>query len=76
MIFMIAYGSARARGLDIACGCFEVGENAKPSSAAWVFLRDGSLLVAALLVARFGAPSPLDLLRRRFAPIRHEASAS
>jgi uncharacterized membrane protein YphA (DoxX/SURF4 family) len=33
VMFMIAYGSARARGLDIACGCFEVGSQAKPASS-------------------------------------------
>ena len=63
--FMIAYGSARARGLDIACGCFEVGSQAKPASPIWVLLRDSSFLAAALLLARFPAASPFQLGRRR-----------
>jgi uncharacterized membrane protein YphA (DoxX/SURF4 family) len=64
VVFMVAYGSARARGLDIACGCFEVGSEAKPSSAAWIFLRDTSFLVAACILARYDR-SPLQLVARR-----------
>lgn len=65
IIFMIAYGSVRARGLEIACGCFEVGEH-KATPAAWVLLRDSAFLAAALVVLRFGGgPSVFELLRRR-----------
>jgi uncharacterized membrane protein YphA (DoxX/SURF4 family) len=65
VVFIIAYASARARGLDIACGCFEVGEHAKKASAMWVVARDVAMLAAALVLVRFnGGPSPLQLLRR------------
>jgi uncharacterized membrane protein YphA (DoxX/SURF4 family) len=65
IVFIVAYASARARGLDIACGCFEVGQEAKAGSAVWVVLRDVGLLVAAGLLVRFdGGPSPADLVRR------------
>jgi len=65
IVFIIAYAAARARGLDIACGCFEVGQEAAPSSAVWVVLRDAGLLVAGVLLVRFdGGPRPVDLVRR------------
>lgn len=54
VVFMAAFLSATARGLHIACGCFEVGENATPTSPWWVALRDASFLVGALIVWRFG----------------------
>ena len=53
-VFMGAFLSATVRGLHIACGCFEVGENAKPTSPWWVFLRDASFLAGAWVVARLG----------------------
>jgi uncharacterized membrane protein YphA (DoxX/SURF4 family) len=66
VVFTTAYISARARGLDIACGCFEVGAEAQKSSAAWVVLRDATLLGGALLLARFDrGPSPWSLWRDR-----------
>lgn len=67
VVFMIAYASARLRGLDIACGCFEVGEESAPTSAAWVILRDSALLIAALVLVRWDSgPRPLDrILRKR-----------
>src|SRR5262245_24640090 len=52
--FMIAFASATARGLDISCGCFEVGEHAKPTSVWWVVLRDTAFLAAAVALLRFG----------------------
>jgi uncharacterized membrane protein YphA (DoxX/SURF4 family) len=61
VMFMIAYASAQARGLDIACGCFEVGTESKPASPIWVLLRDSSFLIAALVLARYGASSPFQL---------------
>lgn len=65
VVFMIAYASARLRGLDIACGCFEVGEESAPASAAWVILRDTALLLVALVLVRWdGGPRPLDLVLR------------
>lgn len=65
VVFMIAYSTARARGLDIACGCFEVGTDAESASMAWVVLRDLGLIVAAVLLVRFdGGPAPLELVRR------------
>jgi uncharacterized membrane protein YphA (DoxX/SURF4 family) len=54
IVFMIAFVSATARGLDIACGCFEVAEGAKPTSPWWVVLRDSTMLGAALVLFRFG----------------------
>jgi uncharacterized membrane protein YphA (DoxX/SURF4 family) len=66
VVFMIGFGSATARGLDIACGCFEVGENAPASSPVRVVARDLALLTASLLLLRFDfGPRPLDGLRRR-----------
>ena len=65
VVFMGAYISARARGLDLACGCFEVGKEAKPASPLWVVLRDLAFLAAAVVLVRFdGGPRPVDLLRR------------
>jgi len=65
VVFMVAYASARARGLDIACGCFEVGQEAEASSPVWVVMRDVGLLVGAVLLVAFdGGPKPVDLLRR------------
>ena len=67
--FTGAFAIAKARGLDIACGCFEVGQTEEPSSVTWVVVRDLGLCVAALVVARFqDAPSLVSLaraLRRR-----------
>jgi len=54
VVFMGAFLIATARGLHIACGCFEVGTNAAPTPASWVVLRDGSFLIGAWIVARFG----------------------
>ena len=54
VVFMAGFLSATARGLHIACGCCEVGENAKPTSVWWVVPRDASFLLGALIVARFG----------------------
>lgn len=66
VVFMIAYGSARSRGLDIACGCFEVGENAHATPVWRVVARDLSFLVAALILVRFDrGPRPIDWLLRR-----------
>ena len=71
VVFMIGFASATARGLDIACGCFEVGDHAKASSPVRVVARDLALLAAALLLLRFDfGPRPLDWLRRRHPSFR------
>jgi uncharacterized membrane protein YphA (DoxX/SURF4 family) len=66
VVFIGAFVSATARGLNISCGCFEVGQDHGDSSLAWVVFRDLSFLVAALLLVRFpNAPAPLHLWRGR-----------
>ena len=66
VVFVIAFASATARGLNISCGCFEVGEGHDASSFLRVLGRDFAFLVAGLLLVRFpNAPAPLHLLRRR-----------
>lgn len=66
VVFVIAFALATSRGLNISCGCFEVGEGHAASSFLWVLLRDLAFLVAGLLLVRFpDAPAPLHLLRRR-----------
>jgi hypothetical protein len=63
-VFMIALVTAAVRGLDISCGCFEVGEEAAPSSLVWAALRDVAFLAAALILVRTdGGPRPRDLIR-------------
>lgn len=56
VIFMIGIASAWARGLQIDCGCFGSGgtlaEGARPTYG-WELIRDGALLVLALLLARW-----------------------
>ena len=66
VLFITAFVTAKARGLDISCGCFELGEQAKPSSLVSVVLRDCSFLGAALLLWRYDhGPSLLGLVRRK-----------
>jgi len=67
VVFMIALASASARGLDISCGCFEVGAEGGEGHGTllWAVLRDVVFLAASLLLVRFqDAPRPIDLLRR------------
>ncbi len=65
VVFMIALASATARGLDISCGCFEVGAEGGHGSLVWAVLRDVAFLVGALALVKFqDAPSPIDLFRR------------
>jgi len=65
VLFIVAYVSARSRGLDIACGCFEVGESAHASPAWRVVARDLALLAVTLVLLRFDSgPRPLDWIRR------------
>lgn len=64
MVFLVALIVAALRGLNISCGCFEVGEEAGPSSLVWAALRDVAFLLAAwILVRTGGGPRPLDLIR-------------
>jgi uncharacterized membrane protein YphA (DoxX/SURF4 family) len=65
VVFLVAFTSAKLRGYDIACGCSERGADAKPTGLLSFWVRDGAMLAAALLLARFDrrAPSPLGLLR-------------
>ncbi|UCE01362.1 MAG: DoxX family membrane protein [Candidatus Latescibacterota bacterium] len=66
IVFMIALVSAAVRGLDISCGCFEVGAEGEHGSMTWYIVRDVAFLVAALVLVRYdGGPRPLDLLLRR-----------
>ncbi len=69
LVFAAAFSSAKARGLDISCGCFEMGKAETPSSILWVLARDLGLCAAALIVARYGGPAGLlgaaRLLRRK-----------
>jgi uncharacterized membrane protein YphA (DoxX/SURF4 family) len=67
LVFTTAYVTARIRGLDIACGCFEVGSEAKPASALWIALRDlGLIFGAGLLAWHDGGPRPIELVQRIF----------
>jgi len=66
VVFVIAFASATARGLNISCGCFEVGQDHGASSLILVLLRDFAFLVAAVLLVRYpNAPSLLSFLPRR-----------
>lgn len=48
VVFLVAIGSAWARGLDISCGCFGKDEVSVPYPS--LMLRDGLLLAAALVL--------------------------
>lgn len=67
VMFMVALASASARGLDISCGCFEVGAEGGEGHGALTkaAVRDIVFLAATLVLVRFhDAPRPLNLLRR------------
>jgi uncharacterized membrane protein YphA (DoxX/SURF4 family) len=65
LVFIAAFSVAKARGLDISCGCFEMGKAENPTSVAWVIVRDLGLAAGALLLARFaGTPGLLGLGQR------------
>jgi uncharacterized membrane protein YphA (DoxX/SURF4 family) len=52
--FMIAIAQAEVRGLDIACGCFDVS-GMSATEAGWdLFFRDIALLLGCMLVWRRG----------------------
>jgi uncharacterized membrane protein YphA (DoxX/SURF4 family) len=64
LVFIVAFSTAKARGLDIACGCFELGKTEKPTSIGWEIVRNFGLCAAALVVARYAAaPGLLGLAR-------------
>ena len=68
VVFLVALASATARGLDISCGCFEVGAAAGEGHGTLIqaVLRDVVFLAATLVLARYeDAPRPLSLFRRR-----------
>jgi uncharacterized membrane protein YphA (DoxX/SURF4 family) len=73
VVFVLAVGSAWARGLQIDCGCFgnsgevAAGETAYPQE----LLRDGALLLVALALARWPR-SRLALVDRAPHPIPME----
>jgi len=52
-VFLVAAGSAVARGLDITCGCFGAGNS--PVSW-WTVLRNLGLVLAAVLLLRLDRP--------------------
>lgn len=49
VVFLVAIGHAKSRGLSIQCGCF--GGSDTPSNYAELFLRDGVLLATGLALA-------------------------
>ena len=55
--YTTAIGSALARGITIACGCFGDGP-ATRSAMWWDFGRDLAMLAGALAVYRWSLPSP------------------
>jgi uncharacterized membrane protein YphA (DoxX/SURF4 family) len=82
VVFMAAFASATARGLNVSCGCFEVGEGHEPPPLASVILRDLAFLLLAVALLRFPwAPGLWGLghrllgerKARRPKPARHEA---
>lgn len=51
--FMIALGSALAKGLEMSCGCFAAGVGEEDPISAMTMLRDSVWLVLALYVLAF-----------------------
>lgn len=56
LVFITALGSAWARGLNIACGCF--GEGGEPGRYGLALLRDAALLGAVALLWRWKPEAP------------------
>lgn len=52
LVFMIAAGSAWARGLNVSCGCFSAGADDSPVGV-WLFIRNG-LLITATIIGTWG----------------------
>lgn len=62
-VFTAALLTATARGLNISCGCFEVGAEAGHGSLVWAVLRDLFYLAVAIALLRWPeGPRPLDLV--------------
>lgn len=55
LVFVIALSSAIARGLDINCGCFSVGEEGHAVGLD-LLIRDILMLAGVVLVLKFGEP--------------------
>jgi uncharacterized membrane protein YphA (DoxX/SURF4 family) len=74
-VFLLAIGSALARGLDLSCGCF-ASQGAAEDPISWKTLaRDGAWLLLALYVL-FADARPLGLDRWLRAPESRHAGAS
>ena len=74
-VFLLAIGSALARGLDLSCGCF-ASQGAAEDPISWKTLaRDGAWLLLALYVL-FADARPLGLDRWLRAPASRHAGAS
>jgi uncharacterized membrane protein YphA (DoxX/SURF4 family) len=74
-VFLLAIGSALARGLDLSCGCF-ASQGAAEDPISWKTLaRDGAWLLLALYVL-FADTRPLGLDRWLRAPESRHAGAS
>jgi putative oxidoreductase len=56
LVFIIAIGTAIARGLDISCGCFKVGEGGRLVGLQ-TLIEDVLMLIAVGLILAFGGPS-------------------
>ena len=52
LVFLVALGSAWARGLDISCGCFGKEEATMKTDFPQLMLRDGALLAVAVFLFR------------------------
>ena len=63
VMFMVAIGAALARGIDIACGCFDV--SAKGERLAWETLGRDLLLIVVGLPLLFMRRTTLELARGR-----------
>ena len=50
LVFLVALGSAWARGLDISCGCFGNEEAVVKTNLPQLMLRDGALLAVAIFL--------------------------
>jgi uncharacterized membrane protein YphA (DoxX/SURF4 family) len=61
--FVVAIGSAVARGIDIACGCFQVSGGGE--RVAWETLGRDLLLIVAALPVLFARRTALELARGR-----------
>jgi len=56
LVFIIAISSALARGLDISCGCFKVGEGGRLVGLT-TLVEDILMVAAVAVILAFGGPS-------------------